>query len=58
MHHFVLTNDLAQVISENPLLLMDSQLVFWYLYIVQLHIVLNLILCSDIAKNIVIRFSF
>jgi len=58
MHHFVLTNDLAQVISENPLLLMDSQLVFWYLYIVQLHIVLNLILCSDITKNIVIRFSF
>jgi hypothetical protein len=63
MHHFVLTNDLAQVISEIPLLLMDSELVLWYIYIVQLHMVLNLICChqrlaSDMLETLLIASLF
>lgn len=43
---------------QNPLLLMDSQLVFSYIYVVQLHMVLNLISCSDMLKTLLFASLF
>ena len=43
---------------QNPLLLMDSQLVFSYIYVVQLHMVLNLISCSDMLKTLLFTSLF